>query len=78
MVCLRVSMAVKRHHDHNNSHKGKCLIGPGLQFQRFRPLLSWQEAWQHAGQHGAGQRAEVLHFNPQTIGSELSHTLVIA
>lgn len=27
----------------------------GLQFQRFGPLLSWQETWQHVGKHGAGE-----------------------
>ena len=39
-VSLRISIAVKRYHDHNNSYKGKRLIGPALQFQRFSPLLS--------------------------------------
>ena len=37
---------MKRHHDQGNSYKGKHLIGAGLQFQRFSPLSSWQEAWQ--------------------------------
>jgi hypothetical protein len=37
---------VKGHHDEGNS-----LIGSGLQFQRFSPLSSWWEAWQHAGRH---------------------------
>ena len=32
-VLVRVSVAVKRHHDHGNSHKGKHLIGAGLQFR---------------------------------------------
>lgn len=31
--CLRVSIAVKTHHDHGNSHKGKHVIGAGLQFR---------------------------------------------
>jgi hypothetical protein len=26
--------------------------------QRFSPLSSWQEAWWHAGRHGAGEVAE--------------------
>ncbi|EDL18459.1 mCG1033067, partial [Mus musculus] len=47
------SFAVRRHHDHCTSYKGKHLIGAALQFQRFSPLLSWQETWQHAGGHGA-------------------------
>ena len=29
-----------------------------LQFQRFSPLSSWQEAWHCAGRHGAGEGAE--------------------
>jgi|UPI00001F6546 hypothetical protein len=45
-------ITVKRHHDHSNSYKGKHLIGAGLQFQRFSPLSSWREAWQHAGRQG--------------------------
>jgi hypothetical protein len=50
---VRVSIAVKRHHDQANAYKGRYLTGAGLQFQRFSPLLSWQ----HAGRHGTG-RAE--------------------
>jgi len=41
-----------------NSYKGQYLIGAGLQVQRFSPLSSWQEAWQHPGRHGAGEGAE--------------------
>jgi hypothetical protein len=48
------SIAVKRHHDHGNFYKGKHFIGVNLQFQRFSPLSSWWEAWQHAGRHGTG------------------------
>jgi hypothetical protein len=33
---------------------GQHLIGAGLQVQGFCPLLSWWEAWQHPGRHGAG------------------------
>ena len=40
--CLnQCSIAVKRHHDHGKSYKGKPLIGAGLQFQRLSSLLSW-------------------------------------
>ena len=31
--CLRVSIAVTRHHDHGHSYKGKHLIRAGLQFR---------------------------------------------
>jgi hypothetical protein len=44
---------VKRHHDQGNSYTGH-LIGAGLQIQRFSPLSSWWEAWQHPGRPGAG------------------------
>ena len=58
-VCLSLcSIVVKRYHDQGNSYKYKRLIGAGLQFQRFSPLSSWQETWQSAGRHGAGERAE--------------------
>jgi hypothetical protein len=56
-VCLRVSIALKRHHDQSNSYKGQYLIGAGLQVQWFSPLSSWLEAWQCPGRHGAGDRA---------------------
>ena len=49
---------MKRHNDQGNSYKGKHLIGAGLRFQRFSPLSSWQEAWQHPGRHGTGEGAE--------------------
>ena len=55
VVLVRVSIAVKRHHDHGNSYKGKHFIGAGLWFQRFSPLSSWQEAWWHVSRHGAGK-----------------------
>jgi hypothetical protein len=37
-VLLRVSTAVKWHHDQGNSYKGKHLMGAGLEFHRFNPL----------------------------------------
>jgi hypothetical protein len=38
--CLRVSIAVKKHHDHGNSYKGKHLVGEGLQ---LRGLVLYQD-----------------------------------
>ena len=35
-------------------YKGKHFIGAHSQFQRFRPLLSWREAWHYRGRHGVG------------------------
>jgi hypothetical protein len=47
---LRVSIAVKTHHDQGNSYKGQHLTGAGLQVKRFSLLLSsWWEAQQHPG-----------------------------
>ena len=56
--CLRVSIAVKRQHKHGTSYKANCLIGAGVQFQRFGLLQSWQEAWWHACRHGDGEGAK--------------------
>ena len=53
---VRVSIAVKTHHDHGNRDKGQHLIGVGLQILRFSPL----SAWQHIGRHGLEQ-LRVLH-----------------
>jgi hypothetical protein len=32
----------------------ESIIGAGLQFQRFSPLISGPEAWQCTSRHGAG------------------------
>jgi hypothetical protein len=56
--CLRISIAVMRHHDQGNYHKRQHLIGAGLQFQRFSPLSSRQEAWHCSGRHGTGEGTE--------------------
>jgi hypothetical protein len=54
LVCLFVFfIAVKRHHDHNNSYKGKHLIGAGLQ---FRDSVHYH----HGGKHGGTQAGRVL------------------
>jgi hypothetical protein len=45
-------VAVKKHYDQGNSYKGQYLIWGGLQVQKFRPLKSWLETWQHPGRHG--------------------------
>jgi hypothetical protein len=71
------------HHVLVNSYKGQFLIGADLQVQRFSPLSSWQEAWQHPGRHGAGGAQsstfwfegsqEKTIFSRQPIGSSLLH-----
>ena len=45
-VLVRVSIAVKRHHDHSNSYKGKHLTGAGLQ---FRDLVNYHHGRKHSG-----------------------------
>ena len=56
---LRVSIAVKRHHYHDNSYKGKYLVGVAcLQFQRFNPFSSRWGSWWDAGRCSAGGVAE--------------------
>ena len=45
-VLVRVSTAVKRHHDHGNSYKGKHFIGAGLQ---FRGLVHYHHGRKHGG-----------------------------
>lgn len=44
-------IAVKKHHDHGDYYKEKCLIRTSLPFQRFSPLSSLWEVWQQAGRH---------------------------
>lgn len=60
VVLVRVSIAVKTHHDHSISHKGKHSTGAGSRLQRFSPLSSWREAWQHAGRNGSGKELRIL------------------
>jgi hypothetical protein len=45
-VLVRVSTAVKSHHNQCKFYKEHHLIGAGLQVQRFSPLLSMQETLQ--------------------------------
>ena len=52
-ILVRVSNAVKRHHDQGNSSNGYHFIVIGLQGLRFTPLSLWWEARQHAGRHDA-------------------------
>lgn len=53
---VRVSMAVKRHHDHSNLYQEKHLQG-GLKFQRLGHYHHGGTQWS-AGRCGAGDRAE--------------------
>jgi hypothetical protein len=52
-VCLGDFIAVKRHHDHGSSNKGKYLIGAGLQFRGSVHYHHGEGSWQHAGRNGA-------------------------
>jgi len=51
---LRVSIVVKRHHDHSNSYKGKHLIGAGLY------ILGRLIHCCHGGKHRGMQAGMVL------------------
>jgi hypothetical protein len=42
-VLVRVSIVLKRYHDHGSSYKGKHFIGTGLQVLKSSPLTSRQE-----------------------------------
>jgi hypothetical protein len=53
-VLVRVSIAMKTHHDEGNSYKEQHLTGASLQVQRFSPLSARQYAWQSSCRHAAG------------------------
>ena len=64
--CLRVSIAVKRHHDHGDSNKGQHLVGDGLQFQRFNPVSFMAESMATYTQADMVlEDWRSLHFDPQ-------------
>jgi hypothetical protein len=58
---------MKRHHDQDNSYKGKHSVGAGLQFQRFIH-------YHHGRKHGSIQadivlekELRVLHLDPKAV-----------
>ena len=55
--CLRVPIAVKRHHQHGKSYKSKHLI---VVAYSLRGSVHYHHSgtWQHAGRCGAGEAAE--------------------
>jgi hypothetical protein len=69
-VFVRVSIAVKRHHDQSNFYKGN-FIGAALLVQRFSLLSSRQK-------HGSVQAdmgledPKILHLDPKTDRRRLS------
>jgi hypothetical protein len=67
-------IAVKRHCDQSNSYKGKHLMGSCLQFQRFSPSSSWQEAWQCSGDMVLAEQG-ALHFDPKAARRRFYSTL---
>jgi hypothetical protein len=62
MLCLRVSIAEKRHHDHSNSYKGNHLIWADF---RGSVHMVMAETWQSPGRHGAGEGAESSTTGPR-------------
>ena len=57
-ICLRVSIAVKRHHDHGNSYKGKHLIE--VVAYSFRGLIHYHRGGGHGGELCSVQTDMVL------------------
>jgi hypothetical protein len=56
-------IAVNRYHDQGKSYKGQCLIGAGLQVQRFSPLSSrWEQGSIQAGMVQAELTVLCLHL----------------
>lgn len=53
-VLVKVSIAMKRYHEHRVSSKGNYFIEAGLQFRSFSSLALWC----HTGRLGAGEGAE--------------------
>ena len=64
---VQVSIAVKRHHYHGNSYKGKHLI-----WYWFSSLSSCWEAWSYIGRHGARKGAENSKYGSACNSQELS------
>jgi hypothetical protein len=54
--CLRVSTAVKSHHNHSSFYKGRHFIGAGLQFRGFIHYHGRKHGGTH--RHGAGEGAK--------------------
>ena len=57
-VLVRVSIVVKKHHDHGNSYKGKHLIEVLAYSLRGSAHCHCGEIWWLASRHGAGEGAE--------------------
>lgn len=60
-ISARVFIAVKRHHDHSNSEKGKHLFGTGLQSE-VQSIIIKSRTWQHLGRHGKGPESSTFYF----------------
>ena len=70
VVIFRVSIAVKRHHDHGQLLSGKTFIwgfltGTEVQFTVIMAGSRW-----HVGRHGAGEKTKVLHLDQKVAGRE--------
>ena len=67
-VSARVSIAVKKHHDHRNCYKGKYLTGAGLS---FRGLVHYHLDRKHGSMQVDMElegELRVLHLDLQTAG----------
>ena len=71
--CLRVSMPVKRHYEHDNYYKERHTIEVAY---IFRGLVHYHHGvtWWLVHRHGHGEWAESPIFDPKRTGSGLSVT----
>jgi hypothetical protein len=69
-VFVRVSIAVRRHQDHRNSHKGKYLIGAGLQFRGSVHCHHGRKQRSAQGDVVLAKEPRILHLDQQAAGRE--------
>ena len=65
-VLVRVSIAVKRHHDHGYSYKGKHLIEVVAYISEVQSIIIMAGIMVHAGRHSTGEVVE----SPITCGQQ--------
>ena len=69
---LRVSIAVKKHHDHSNTHKENVQLRLAYS---FRGLIYYHHGGKHGSMHAdmvLDKEMRVLYLDPQRAGKELA------